>query len=107
MGRVGRKEFWIVIISSICFWIIVTQAAVYLENHLNFFIFSIVLFATWLITISAILCITIKRFHDKDKPWYYGIIGLMIPIFGIIWWVIQCGFMQGDKTVNSYGLPHT
>lgn len=61
-----------------------------------------------LIAISAILCIwaslavTAKRYHDRDKSAWWMLIAL-IPIIGIIWLLIELGFLKGTDGPNRFG----
>jgi uncharacterized membrane protein YhaH (DUF805 family) len=49
-------------------------------------------------------CVTVKRYHDRDKSgWWYLI--AFVPLVGVIWQIVECGFLRGDGGVNSYGPP--
>jgi uncharacterized membrane protein YhaH (DUF805 family) len=45
---------------------------------------------------------TVKRLHDRNKSWVWALIG-SIPIIGLIYLLIECGFMPAVKKGNKYG----
>ncbi len=50
----------------------------------------------------AKICLHIKRWHDRDRPWPY-IFVVFIPFVGVIWALIECGFMDGTPGPNQFG----
>lgn len=48
------------------------------------------------------LAITIKRWHDRDKPGVMVLVAL-IPLIGGFWTLIECGFLDGTPGQNRYG----
>ena len=48
------------------------------------------------------ICLVIKRWHDRDKPWPYIFI-VFIPFVGVFWALIECGFMDGTQGPNQFG----
>ena len=56
-----------------------------------------VLFVTW-----SVLAISVKRWHDRGKSGWWILIGL-IPIFGALWILVECGFLPGTRGANRFG----
>ena len=50
--------------------------------------------------------LTIKRWHDLDKPAAWALIGC-IPVAGWIFQLLQCNFTAGTSGANRYGPPPT
>lgn len=44
-----------------------------------------------------------KRCHDRDRTGWFQLIAL-IPIIGIIWLLIELGFLKGSEGENRFGL---
>jgi uncharacterized membrane protein YhaH (DUF805 family) len=63
------------------------------------------------IVLSIVACIwlnassTVQRYHDRGKQGAWFFVG-MIPVIGIFWQIIECGFCSGDDGDNRYGPPH-
>ncbi len=51
---------------------------------------------------SALL---VKRWHDRNRSgWFYFV--LFIPLIGLIWTLVEAGFMKGTDGENRFG-PET
>ncbi|HZZ37412.1 MAG TPA: DUF805 domain-containing protein [Caulobacteraceae bacterium] len=48
------------------------------------------------------LAIQVKRWHDRDKSGWMVLINL-IPLVGVLWTLIECGFLDGTPGPNKYG----
>jgi uncharacterized membrane protein YhaH (DUF805 family) len=105
IGRVDRPKFWLVIIVNALIWAIFMLSVERLFQTIPFYLGALISFVVWLFVLFSLAFITIKRMHDRDRPWFYGLLGLMLPIIGWIWWIIECGFKKGDLGVNKYGMP--
>jgi uncharacterized membrane protein YhaH (DUF805 family) len=65
--------------------------------------FSPVLVTVYLLALSWVFFGSIvKRFHDRDKPAWWLLVGF-IPFLGTIWIFVECGLLEGSKGVNSFG----
>lgn len=52
------------------------------------------------------LAVSVKRFHDRDKPGWWVLIAL-IPVIGVLWILVENGFLQGTVGSNRFGPePH-
>ena len=50
------------------------------------------------------LAIAVKRWHDRNKSGWFVLINL-IPVVGVLWALIENGFLVGDVSHNEYGPP--
>ncbi|MBF0560714.1 MAG: DUF805 domain-containing protein [Alphaproteobacteria bacterium] len=48
------------------------------------------------------LCVTIKRYHDRNKSGWWILIQL-VPLVGPIWYLIDVGFLRGTSGDNRFG----
>jgi uncharacterized membrane protein YhaH (DUF805 family) len=44
----------------------------------------------------------VKRFHDRNKSGWWVLISL-VPVIGGLWYLIECGFLEGTKGPNQFG----
>jgi uncharacterized membrane protein YhaH (DUF805 family) len=59
----------------------------------------IVVFA---VAIWASLALQVKRWHDRDKSWFWVFIAF-IPLVGGLWVLVECGFLDGTQGPNRFG----
>jgi len=99
-GRINRTPFWIggTILSVIN---IVVQAVIHTAFG-NGLIGAILLLIISLFLIYPSLCVAIKRYHDRDKSGWWCLI-LLIPLVGIIWYIIDVGCLRGTIGPNRFG----
>lgn len=97
-GRLNRQPFWIgnLILTVInVVGTLVGLAVGGAVGNLISLIFSLAI-------LYPGICIAIKRCHDRDKSgWWFCII--FIPIVGIIWYIIEFGFLRGTEGPNRFG----
>jgi uncharacterized membrane protein YhaH (DUF805 family) len=55
-----------------------------------------------LIFLYPALAIYTKRWHDRNKSGWWSLI-LIVPVIGIIWFLVECGFLRGTDGSNDYG----
>jgi uncharacterized membrane protein YhaH (DUF805 family) len=60
------------------------------------------LLVVWLAMAWALLALQVKRWHDRDKSWFWIFIGL-IPVIGGLWVLVECGFLDGTQGSNRFG----
>jgi uncharacterized membrane protein YhaH (DUF805 family) len=46
--------------------------------------------------------LTVKRWHDRDRPWAFALLGF-VPVIGWLWQWIECGRMEGTLGPNRFG----
>jgi uncharacterized membrane protein YhaH (DUF805 family) len=109
-GRMRRSHFWLWTVIVMVATQVVLQLILALTNSTQ------VLMQTGTMPLPAILayivitplqlwigvCLSVKRWHDRDKSgWMYLII--LIPIVGVIWWFVEVGCLDGTQGSNKYG----
>ncbi|MEM9105717.1 MAG: DUF805 domain-containing protein [Pseudomonadota bacterium] len=66
------------------------------------------LFASLVLFILLPLClwmhfaVSAKRYHDRNKRAIWFLVAF-VPIIGLIWQMIECGFLAGTPGANTYG----
>ncbi len=48
------------------------------------------------------IAVSVKRWHDRDKPGWWVLITL-IPLIGQLWALIDNGFLRGTRGPNRFG----
>ncbi len=101
-GRIRRRTFWysvlmrwLLSVAMVLFVFLVTG----LHNrtaHLISFSLMNILFL-WMH-----IAVQVKRFHDRGKSGFMVLINL-IPLFGGLWTLVECGFLPGTPGRNEYG----
>jgi uncharacterized membrane protein YhaH (DUF805 family) len=106
-GRVNRKQFWLWLVLPLTvigiLLALVDIATGNFDPEMGIGLFTGI-FA--LITLIPTIMVYIKRFHDRDKTGWWVLIGL-IPIIGVIWLLIELGFLKGTPGPNRFGPPVT
>jgi uncharacterized membrane protein YhaH (DUF805 family) len=89
-GRFNRARYW-------AFTLVYIAVAIVL-NYIN----EMLGLAFALVALYPAICVSIKRWHDRDKSGWWVLIGL-IPIIGAIWVLIECGILKGTEGPNRFG----
>jgi uncharacterized membrane protein YhaH (DUF805 family) len=55
-----------------------------------------------LLAIGALAAATIKRLHDIGKSGWWALT-ILVPVIGLAWQIIECGFIAGDDGDNQFG----
>jgi len=102
-GRIPRSTFWGASIAMALYSCII-WAALFLVAHETAAaaILTLAIFAMSILAIWISLAIQVKRWHDRDKPGVWILIGF-VPIVGPIWQFIETGFLPGTIGDNQYG----
>ncbi|MEM8628242.1 MAG: DUF805 domain-containing protein [Pseudomonadota bacterium] len=48
------------------------------------------------------LSIGVRRCHDRGRSGWWLLL-TFIPLFGLVWWLIDLGLLAGERGVNRYG----
>ena len=97
-GRLNRKPFWLGILALLVANLVVSGLGVVIGGALGnaiAFIFGIAL-------IWPGICVSGKRWHDRDKSAWWMLISL-VPIIGIIWAFVENGCLRGTVGPNAFG----
>ena len=100
-GRLNRQPFWI---ATLVLWLVsvgVTLVASILFGSQSAATTLVQAIAGLALLIPS-LAVAIKRYHDRNKSGWWILI-LFIPIIGLIWYVIELGFLPGTPGPNRYG----
>ena len=89
-GRFSRSQYWAYVL-------------VYVGVAIVLGLISDTLLAIYsLAALYPSICVSIKRWHDRDKSGWWVLIGL-IPLIGAIWSLIECGCLKGSDGPNRFG----
>jgi uncharacterized membrane protein YhaH (DUF805 family) len=110
-GRANRAKFWLVALGIVVAEMILfaaifggaaasgdpeqIMAAIGPIAGVAIFVFAVI--ATWIS-----LAVGVKRFHDRNKSGWWMLI-ILVPFFGHLWYLIECGFLRGTVGPNDYG----
>ena len=114
-GRINRRIYWfcvagitVVILASWAFMDFLegeptrTRGRRYSSPNLT----EIIVFFV-IPTLSSLfvgLAVTVKRLHDINRSGVHALIAL-VPIIGLVYLLIVCGFLKGTDGENAYGPP--
>lgn len=115
-GRIGRLQWWFGQLAIVIWFIIACMVLVAVldpsaedfrtmianrESEIGasvlVFILAVLIISTWM---NA--AVTIKRFHDRNKSGFWFFI-VFVPYAGVIWQLVECGFLPGTPGGNDYG----
>lgn len=109
-GRMRRSHFWLWSVLVFVVTQIALQLVLALTNANQFIMQGEMMPIPAIIAYIIItplnlwmgVCLSVKRWHDRDKSgWMYLII--LIPIVGVIWWFVEVGCLDGTQGTNKYG----
>ena len=95
-GRIGRQQFWcvhlpltaVLVLFSLLFQGGVTLALIGAVGSLA--------------AVVAMVFVSIKRWHDRNKSGWWVLFAL-VPIIGSIWVLVETGFLRGTTGSNNFG----
>jgi uncharacterized membrane protein YhaH (DUF805 family) len=97
-GRIGRRTWWL------CSAAVLIGLAIYLTAVLR--IAGVTRDTTELLVNGLLLwpalAISVKRWHDRDKPGWWALIAF-VPVIGWLWLLIENGMLRGSAGVNRFG----
>jgi len=100
-GRLNRQPFWI---ATLVLWLLsmgvtfVTSILFGSQSAVTTFVQAVVA----LVLLIPSLAVAVKRYHDRDKSGWWILI-VFIPIIGLIWYIVELGFLPGTPGPNRYG----
>ena len=112
-GRINRAKFWL---GNVALWVvyvilmIVGGGGMMMSFDPNnpqaagggMGVMGIIVLIVYIAMIWPALAIGVKRWHDRDKSGWWVLIAL-VPIIGGLWYLIECGFLEGTKGPNKFG----
>ncbi len=104
-GRVNRKQFWLWLVLPCT---VISVVLVLLDLALGTYdaMDGVGLFSSIfsLVVIVPAILVYIKRWHDRDKSGWWMLI-VLIPLVGVIWFLVELGFLPGTPGPNRFGPP--
>lgn len=101
-GRINRSDFWIKGILAVFALSIVAVIAIVVLSLVAAAL-AIVVYVLFIpLSIWIYYAVVAKRFHDRGKSGWWGLVNL-IPLIGPLWIIVECGFMEGTDGDNTYG----
>ncbi len=97
-GRISRQPFWAFTVASIA---IVLMPAFFVFGVDTEAADSFVNIAS-LVFLWPALAVQAKRWHDRDKSAWWILINF-IPFIGVLWALIENGFLPGTAEENRFG----
>ena len=100
-GRLNRQPFWI---ATLVLWLLsmgvtfVTSILFGSQSAVTTFVQAVVA----LVLLIPSLAVAVKRYHDRNKPGWWILI-VFIPIIGLVWYIVELGFLPGTPGPNRYG----
>lgn len=112
-GRINRAKFWLGNVALMIVYIILmvisgasmSAVTVSPQGEIQgggFGVVGIVVMIVYIAMIWPSLAIGVKRWHDRDKSGWWVLIAF-VPIIGGLWYLIECGFLEGTKGPNKFG----
>ena len=99
-GRIGRRTFWLHGVLAMC------GLALLLRALLDIARLPPEQVDEWVSVLLAwpALAISAKRWHDRDRSGWWVLL-LLLPVLGVLWVLVDNGFVRGSPGANRYGNP--
>ena len=95
-GRITRSDFWIKgILALVALSIVMGIVALVVG--------TIVALAFVPLYFWMAFAIIAKRYHDRGKSGWWGLVSLIPFGIGLVWIIIECGVLEGNPAENAYG----
>jgi uncharacterized membrane protein YhaH (DUF805 family) len=98
-GRISRQAYWF---AWAIYFAANTAASIVGTRVLDGNAGGGLILIVWLVIAYSSLAVAAKRWHDRGKSGWWSLIGL-VPIVGIIWTVVENGFLPGTLGPNRFG----
>ncbi len=100
-GRINRAKFWagVGVLFGISIVLMILDRIMGLQVAEGIGILGLI-FA--LVSLYPAFALYAKRWHDRDKVGWWTLI-LLVPFIGVIWMLVECGFLVGTRADNRFG----
>jgi uncharacterized membrane protein YhaH (DUF805 family) len=106
-GRIRRRDYWFtqIAVSALMYlglWLetsVLPAAKGNMAALLPLLLFSLSL---PIIGVWSALATQVKRWHDRDKSWFWLFISF-VPFIGGLWMFVELGCLDGDSGDNRFG----
>lgn len=96
-GRISRSTFWLKLILPLT---IILYAFLFIDIALE--AEGVIYIIAALVLLWPNIAAGVKRLHDRNKSAWWLLITL-IPIAGVIWYLIDVGILKGTEGDNQFG----
>ena len=100
-GRIGRQSFWLGVLVMFVISIVAGVLDMIFGTLGDSGMGAIGIIVSLALIYPAI-ALYAKRWHDRGKSGWWTLI-LLIPLIGVIWFLVECGFLRGTEGSNQYG----
>ena len=101
-GRINRGKFWagfgVLLAAAILAMVVDNLLGTTFMNLPYGWVYVLV----GLVSLYFAIALYAKRWHDRDKSGWWTLI-LLIPVIGFVWWLVECGILEGTRGPNRYG----
>ncbi len=94
-GRINRQRYWAYVLVAIAIAIVASIIDGILGGQVVGTLVSLAM-------LYPGICVSIKRWHDRDKSGWWILI-VLIPIVGWIWSFVEVGCLKGTDGSNRFG----
>ena len=97
-GRIGRRTWWLwgaAAMIGLAIYLTVLLRVAGLSKEVTDGVVNLLL--VW-----PALAISVKRWHDRDKPGWWALVAF-VPVIGWIWVLIENGLLRGTRSANRFG----
>ena len=97
-GRIGRRTWWLwgaAAMIGLAIYLTVVLRVAGLSKEIADGVVNLLL--VW-----PALAISVKRWHDRDKPGWWALVAF-VPVIGWIWVLIENGLLRGTRSANRFG----
>ena len=106
-GRLRRRDYWFAYITSLVsmfllLWFEISMQATAKGNLALLLPLALFSLALPFVFIWSTLAIQVKRWHDRDKAWFWLFVGF-IPLVGGLWLFVELGCLDGTPGENRFG----
>ncbi|MDP0496677.1 MAG: DUF805 domain-containing protein [Verrucomicrobiota bacterium JB024] len=99
-GRISRSTYWLKFFLPVFLFAFLLGVIDGLLGQGKDYSWVLGIYA--LIILYPAICVSAKRWHDRDKSAWWILIGI-IPYLGKLWIFIECGCLKGTDGPNRFG----
>ncbi len=114
-GRINRLEWWLGQLTNGFLIVFVFFGFIYFAQYSNYdfeyllyledgslnYNSIITALLVYFLFLWSTISLSVKRYHDRNKSGMWYLI-IFIPYIGVIWHIIECGFLPGTDGTNEY-----
>lgn len=98
-GRIGRSSYWT---ACLVFFGLNIIASLIETRVFEGTAGGLIILLAWLVLAYSGAAVAAKRWHDRDKSGWWSLIAF-VPVIGLIWMVVENGFLPGTPGPNRFG----